>query len=206
MSRYQITPQLKQIIESSSLDKSIKQKLFDAGTISHSNLIGFYKSCRPTPSLKALVQTTKVHVPEKAAPQKSPEFESLMTKLRLEQKEKEYQRLINPSPAIETLYEQNPQDIMTPAQAHKELKNQITTIVNILISVGSVVYAIWYWTASLWGLQDSYRVLLCLFFGILVLVAEVVVYLGYLNKIEEAKTRERQKKEVKKIISSEVIL
>ena len=33
-----------------------------------------------------------------------------------------------------------------------------------------------------------------------VLVAEVVVYMGYLNRIEEAKIRERKKKEVKKVV------
>ena len=63
----------------------------------------------------------------------------------------------------------------------------------------SVAYAIWYWTETSWGLPLSYRVLLSVFFGILVLVAEVVVYMGYLNKIEDARTRERKKKEVKKL-------
>lgn len=73
---------------------------------------------------------------------------------------------------------------------------------NIFVSVASVVYAIWYWTDSSWGIRDSYRILICLFFGILILVAEVVVYLGYLRRVEEAKVKERNKKEVKKVIRS----
>lgn len=123
-----------------------------------------------------------------------------MEKLRLQEKENEYQRLVNPAPQYSTLYENSAAPDITPAMASKELKNQITTIVNILISVASVAYAIWYWTESSWKLPDSYRILLCLFFALLVLVAEVVVYLGYLNKIEEARKTERSKKEVKKVI------
>lgn len=57
-------------------------------------------------------------------------------------------------------------------------------------------------TASSWRLRDSYRVLLTVFFGLLVLVAEVVVYMGYLNKIEEARQKEYKKTEVKKVIKS----
>lgn len=125
-----------------------------------------------------------------------------MERLRREAQEQEYNKLINPTPEYNTLYDNSTIDTseLTPAQFHKELKNQLTTIVNILISVASVAYAVWYWTGSSWGLQDSYRVLVSLFFGLLVLVAEVVVYLGYLNKVEDARIREQKKKEVKKVI------
>lgn len=123
-----------------------------------------------------------------------------MEKLRLKAKEEEYQRLIRPSEQFTTLYDNHDQETLTPAAASKELKNQVTTIVNVLISVGSVVYAVWYWTDSSMKMKDSWRVLLCLFSGVLVLVAEVVVYMGYLNRIEEAKIRERKKKEVKKVV------
>ena len=41
-----------------------------------------------------------------------------------------------------------------------------------------------------------------MFFGLLVLVAEVVVYMGYINKIEDARDKERKKKEVKKVVRS----
>ena len=62
------------------------------------------------------------------------------------------------------------------------------------ISVGSVSYAIWYWTETSWGLPVSYRALLSVFFGLLVLVAEVVVYMGYINKIEDARDKERKRR------------
>lgn len=205
MSHYELTDQLKKLINESNLDTDSKSRLLEEPVISHKNLITFYKSCRPTPTLLELLGQTKLHInkhEEKSKP-KSPEFLRSMEMLRLQAKEEEYQRLVNPSPQVNTLYEQKFDDReLTPAQAHKELKSQLTTIVNILISVASVVYAVWYWADSSWKLQDSYRILLCLFFGILVLVAEVVVYMGYLNKIEEAKIKERKKKEVKKVITS----
>lgn len=123
-----------------------------------------------------------------------------MKKLRLQAKEDEYQKLVRPSELYSTLYDNYGQEMITPAAASKQLKNQITTMVNVFISVASVAYAVWYWTASSMKMKDSWRVLLSLFSGILVLVAEVVVYMGYLNRIEEAKLRERNKKEVKKVV------
>lgn len=61
----------------------------------------------------------------------------------------------------------------TPQMLHKELKEIYTTILNILITVVSSIVACWYWTPY----RDiNLRVLLCLFVGILVLVADVVVY------------------------------
>lgn len=205
MSHYELTDKLKDIINGSTLDEDSRAKLLEQPSISHKNLISFYKTCQPTSTLLELLRETKIIInkPTEAPKKKSPEFLKSMEKLRLRAKEEEYQRLINPSLQANTLYEQKfDEQELTPAQAHKELKSQLTTIVNVLISVGSVVYAIWYWTDSSWKLQDSYRILLCLFFGLLVLVAEVVVYMGYLNRIEEAKIRERKKKEVKKIITT----
>lgn len=61
----------------------------------------------------------------------------------------------------------------TPQMLHKELKEIYTTILNILITVVSSIVACWYWTPYM---DINLRVLLCLFVGILVLVADVVVY------------------------------
>ncbi|RCK63622.1 Vacuolar ATPase assembly integral membrane protein VPH2 [Candida viswanathii] len=203
MTQFEITPKLKETIGSSSLNSNEKTKLLSDPYISHKELVKFYQTCRPTPSLLHLIQQSKLHTPpfETYKQPKTKEFLKSMEKLRLEAKELEYRRLINPTPQFSTLYDEklNEHD-PTPQQAAKEVKNQLTTIVNIIISVVSVAYAIWYWTETSWGLPVSYRVLLSVFFGLLVLVAEVVVYMGYINKIEEARTRERKKKEVKKVV------
>lgn len=173
--------------------------------ITHKELIKIYNDYKPTSSLIELVRTTKMHIPNKNETQQKPkskEYIQLMERLRREQKEKEFKDLVSPKQQYETLYDTRDDETISPAQMNKELKSNLTTIVNILISVGSVVYAIWYWTDSSWGLPNSYRVLLCLFFGVLVLVAEVVVYMGYINKIEAARTKEKNKKEIKKVIKT----
>lgn len=117
-----------------------------------------------------------------------------MESLRSQQQEKEYQELIG------NTYQQEAS--ITPGMAVKELREQLSTIVNVALSVGSVAFAVWYWsgTSTHWALPV--RTLLALFSAILVLVAETVVYLGYKNKIEEAATVEKAIKEVKTVVST----
>ncbi|GMF03840.1 unnamed protein product [Ambrosiozyma monospora] len=93
-------------------------------------------------------------------------------------------------------------DNLTPSQQNKQLKQQLTTIFNIFISVVSVGYAVWYWSGSSMRLNDGVRILLCLFFSLLVLVAEVVMFGGYLKKIDDARIVERKKKEVKHVVET----
>lgn len=203
MTQFKITESLKKKLI--GIPKDELDSIKDNEYIDHKQLIEIYKKYKPTNSLLELVKTSKMHIPNKnivESKPKSKEFIQLMERLRREQKEKEYKKLVSPKQQFETLYDNSNEEIITPSQMNKELKSNLTTIVNILISVGSVVYAIWYWTESSWGLPNSYRVLLCLFFGILVLVAEVVVYMGYINKIEDARTKEQNKKEVKKVIKT----
>lgn len=206
MTKFEITSALKQVIENSELPSDSIEKLLSSKYISHENLILFYKDYQPTATLIDFIKLSNLHTPNvntrNDSVPKTKEFIESMKKLRLKYKEEEYQRMVNPNPIYDTLYDNMFVEPLSPAQAHKELKNQITTIINIMISVGSVVYAVWYWTDSSMKMQDSYRVLLCLFFGILILVAEVVVYLGYLNKIEEAKIKERKKVEIKKLVKT----
>ena len=201
---FAVTKQLRDIINDSSMNTQLKEKLCTAEFISRKDLINIYQQERPTATLLDLIKLTKLHIPTIKEPEKpkTKEFLESMRILRLKAKEQEYQNLITPAPAFTTLYEPDPESKMTIGQAHKELKTQMTTIVNILISVASVLYAVWYWTDSSMNIKVSHRVLISLFFGILVLVAEVVVYLGYLNKVEEARTKERSKKEIKKVIKS----
>lgn len=87
----------------------------------------------------------------------------------------EFKELLN------TIKKQQLMDVIKPSEEkqythqmlHKELKEIYTTILNILITVVSSIVACWYWTPF----KDiNLRVLLCLFVGILVLVADVVVY------------------------------
>lgn len=204
---YELTPQLRRLILESNLTPDEKTVLTSMNTISSANIINFYNRFHLTDSLLELMRMTKMVLEnknvEKNPKPKTKEFIVEMEHLRLVEKELEYQRLVKPKPVIGALYEVKfNEETYDPARAHREVKSHITTMFNILISVMSVVYAIWHWTGTSWNLHDSYRVLLCLFFGILILVAEVVVYVTYLSKIEAARVAERQKKEVKRVIKS----
>lgn len=159
---------------------------------SHASFLAFIK--HHGLSLKLDVPASPTPIPKTA------EFIKSMEALRANALEQEYRQLVNPSPHSTLFPQTGLEELINPAQAGREAKSHITTIFNILISVASVAYAIWYWTATSWALPISLRVLMCVFFALLVLVAEVVVYLGYLNRIEEARVRERSKREVKTVV------
>ncbi|QRG37466.1 hypothetical protein FDK38_001841 [Candidozyma auris] len=207
MTQFMVTDRLKGLIEKSSLSKKEKQRLLAGETISHKDLVSFYRQCTPCPTLLELLRTSKLQLSKRHSrfegPPKTKEFLESMQRLRLQAKEEEYQRLLNKTKDDPfKLYEEKLDDDWNPAKATKEVRSHLTTIFNIFISVASVIYAIWYWTDTSAGMRDSYRVLLCVFVGLLVLVAEVVVYMGYLAKVEDARVRERNKKEVKKVIQT----
>ena len=136
----------------------------------------------------------------------STEFKQHLNNLRYKLKEKEYQKMIK-SNSVDTLGLGNTindsNDLnLTPSQINKQIREQVTTVFNILLSVVSVIVAIWYWSKSSGRFPVEVRILLCLFFGLLVLIAEVVVYNGYLQRLNEAKTKEKSKKEKKKVIKT----
>lgn len=206
MTKFKLTDALKHRLQQSVPgDEYARMISDDPEHITHTQLVKIFEKYHPTKTLLALIKLSKLDIPNKniTAPKpKTKEYTKLMERLRLEAKEEEYKQLTQPKPDFPLLYEDKSGEFETPAQMNKEAKNHITTIFNILLSVASVSYAIWYWTDTSWKLETSYRVLLSLFFGLLVLVAEVVVYLGYLNKIEQARETERRKKEIKKVVKT----
>ncbi|CAI4046009.1 hypothetical protein SUVZ_11G1000 [Saccharomyces uvarum] len=127
----------------------------------------------------------------------SEDFKKNLEFLKYQEQELEYQTMVKRNKPISSLREE---DELTPSQINKQIKEQVTTVFNVLVSVVSVVVAIWYWTGTSTKFPVHIRLLLCLFFGILVLVADVVVYNSYLRKLEEAKVNERTKVEKKKVL------
>lgn len=71
-------------------------------------------------------------------------------------------------------------------------------VLNILLSIVLCAVAVFY--VSRWWASDGIRVLLSLAAGLVVGVAEVTVYAGYLRKVKEARVKERKKKEKKVLI------
>lgn len=193
MTKYHITPFLESHLSQILHSETIKSR----GWITTNDLI-YISQHYKLPLNKLIKGLSPYFEPPVPKRQYTPEFQSQLNKLQKKLDEEEYQELINRGK-----YKLD-EDYISPSEFAKEVKSQITTIVNILVSVLSVVYAIWYWTDN-YQFNQAYRVLLCLFFGILILVAEVVVFNSYIRKIDEAKIKERKKKEVKKIIDTVII-
>lgn len=178
------------------------QEIKKEGSISMSALLSYYDNHWAKVSditMKELVSPVRFNFPEKhvAGSNYTPEFRKQLETLRLQMEEKNYQTMLKRNGV--TLSSNSTDGEISLAQINRELKEQITTIFNILVSVVSVIWAIWYWSSSL---APQWRILLCLFFGILILIADVVVYSSYLRKIDEAKDKERKKKEQKKVIAT----
>lgn len=194
--------------ESAAIHRQEIERFLKNDSITMEALIKYHKECWQTEiSLKQLLTPLEFKFKPKPVPGSNytPEFKKQLDILDLQQQERDYQELIKKSRLTNLFGTTIGDDAVTPAQMSKEVREQVTTVFNVLVSVVSVVFAIWYWTGSSTRLALHYRVIICLFFGILVLVAEVVVYNSYLRKISDAKVKERSKKEKKKIVKKIII-
>ena len=93
----------------------------------------------------------------------------------------------------------NDEDEMTFA----DLGRQVALIINVLVSVIACAVAIW--VVSRWW-DTPIRLLLSLSAGVLVAIAEVMVYCGYLQRLTEAKKKEKKMVERKKVLDTWVLL
>lgn len=130
----------------------------------------------------------------------TPAFQKQLDALRSKVQEQEYQQIVHRGKT------QVDDDFVSPSQVWKEVNSYITNIINVMVTVLAVVWAVWTWTSyNTEVFKLHYRVLLCLFFGLLALVADVVVLNAFMRKMDEAKTKELRKKEFKKVIETVVI-
>lgn len=84
----------------------------------------------------------------------------------------------------------------------KDVNRHIMLIFNILLSIVACAAAVW--MVGKWWSTPA-RLALSMGSGLLVGVAEIVVYSGYLRRLEEAKGKERKVQEVRETIKSWVI-
>ncbi|EMR08441.1 hypothetical protein PNEG_03273 [Pneumocystis murina B123] len=97
--------------------------------------------------------------------------------------------------------------IQDPYYKNKELsknelrliKNQIFTIINILVSIFSIIVAIWIWCKN-WTIPM--RIITALSSGIVIAIAEIVLYNHYLSSIKKRQEFERNKPLKKEIINT----
>lgn len=160
--------------------------------ISHEALVTISK-CLPDYTLNSLLRGTRVYSrPPAPKPKPSPEYVALMARLRVEQEQRDYKALL-----ARQAYEERRALL---GQDPDEEKDDISPslVLNILLSVVMCAGAAFYMTR--WWPNDGVRVLVSLTTGIVVGVAEVTVYAGYLRKVDESRRKEKKLREKKEVI------
>ena len=138
-----------------------------------------------------------------------------MARLRREEEDRAYERMINPPRPAETFSQRFPHSshaaLFPAAQAdvgdddevtYADINRQMTLIINILISIVACSVAIWL-AARHWSTPT--RLGLSMGGSGMIGVAEVVVYAGYLRRIKEARDKGKKNVEVKEIIKTWII-
>jgi hypothetical protein len=135
----------------------------------------------------------------------------------MEDEEQKYERMLNAPPTTDpftfrtpkTTYPQlfsdnahTKKDIQDDEMSYAYVNRQMALIFNVLISIIACSVAIWM-AARHWSVPQ--RLALSMTGGIVVGVAEVVIYSGYLRRLNEARTIEKKVVEVKQIAETWVI-
>jgi hypothetical protein len=121
--------------------------------------------------------------------------------------------MTNPAPPTETFSQRFPSAHAFSSEQYQEpsteeemtyadVNRQMALIFNVLLSIVACAGALWM-VARWWSTPA--RLALSFSGGILVGVAEIVVYSGYIRRLAEAKGEEKKVKEVKEILKTWVI-
>ena len=166
-------------------------------------------------TLNALLRNTHVYIPPPPPkPQQTPEYHALMARLRASEEARSYERMLNPPPARESFTQRFPGARARMPDAfsigldevddvsYEEVHRQIILIINVLISIVCVAVFVWV-AARHWSVGK--RLGLSMASSLAVAIAEVVVYSGYVRKVQEAKRAEKKKPEIKEIVASWVL-
>lgn len=196
--------------------------------ISHSQLIALSRLLKQLPAspdsedeakvpttLDALLRNTTLYMPPPPPKkQQSPEYHALMARLRAEEEARSYERMLHPPPTRETFTQRFPGSRShmptgfsigvdeVDDVSYEEVHRQVILIINVLISIVCVAVFIWV-AARRWTVGK--RLGLSMGGAFAVAVAEVVVYSGYVRKVQEAKFAEKKKPEIKQIVASWVL-
>lgn len=142
-----------------------------------------------------------------------------MARLRREEEERAYERMVNPPPRYETFNERFPHasaaasfaSVNRPTHAsdmgdddvtYNDIQRQVLLLINFLVSIAGVAGTLWV-TARWWSLPA--RLLLTMAGAFVVAVAEVGVYSVYVWRMGEAKQRQAKVLEVKEVVKTWVV-
>jgi len=186
--------------------------------ISHGQIVDLWKSKVSDHSLEQLLRGSQVYIPP-PPPKKepTPEYKALMARLRREEEERSYSRMVNP-PQVETFYQRYPhasarafamvnqptskEDFGDDDVTYNEIHRQLLLLFNFLVSIFGVAGTLWV-AARWWSLPA--RLFLTMGGGLVVAIAEVAVYSIYVWKMGDAKGKQEAVKEVKEVVDTWVL-
>ena len=139
-----------------------------------------------------------------------------MVRLRREEEERSYERMLRNPPSRETFIRRIPNarssgDVHKPVSKEdlgddevtlEETHRQVTLLINFLVTIAGCAAAIWI-LARWWS--TTARLFLTMGGTILVAIAEVSVYSAYMWRQAEVKKTERRKKEVKRVVNTWIV-
>ena len=141
-----------------------------------------------------------------------------MQRLRQQEEQREYERMINPLPEKETFGQRFPNaaaSSFNPNTYHgqtgvddvdevtyQDVDRQVAVIINVLVSIIACSVALWI-VARHWSVPQ--RLALSMGGSVAVAAAEVAIYLGYIRRIQDAKGKEIKKIEKKEVSETWVI-
>lgn len=124
-----------------------------------------------------------------------------MARLRREEENIAYQRLIKPTSSAPEPSRIRPED-EDDEVTYTDVNRQLALIINVLVSIIACSVAIWI-AARHWSVPQ--RMALSMFGSGAVAIAEVAIYMGYLRRIKDAKQTEGKKVETKQVVETWVI-
>ncbi|KAG6052148.1 hypothetical protein E4U39_003771 [Claviceps sp. Clav50 group G5] len=190
--------------------------------ISHGQVLDLWKSLnddhQTRPSLELLLRGSQVYSPP-PPPKSEPsyEYKALMARLRREEAQRAYDRMVNPPPKVETFHDRFPTSAQAFSQVNRpvhaadlgdddvtlqDVHRQVMLIINFMVSILGVAGTLWV-TSRWWSVAA--RILLTLGGSIVVAIAEVAVYSGYMWRMEQGKQKQKATKEVKHVVKTWVV-
>ncbi|KAI5814954.1 endoplasmic reticulum-based factor for assembly of V-ATPase-domain-containing protein [Pyronema omphalodes] len=183
------TPYIRSAVAAYNALPSVESPLSVEECITHTDLRLISQSLLPQSSdysYARLLRGSSVYIPPPPPPPpKSPEYIALMKRLRKEMEEREYRSLTAEA-----------EEVVEDEMTWKEVQSQIAVIFNVMLSVFATAAAVWK-VAGGWDVPER----LAVAFGaaILVGVAEVVLFMGYVRRLDQGKKVEGKKKDVTSI-------
>ncbi|KAK0667469.1 endoplasmic reticulum-based factor for assembly of V-ATPase-domain-containing protein, partial [Cercophora samala] len=146
----------------------------------------------------------------------SNEYKALMARLRREEEQRAYERMTNPLPPTETFSQRFPAANMAKSFAavnrvtddkdlgdddvtYNDVHRQLMLILNFMVSILGVAGTLW--VLARWWSTPA-RLFLTMGGSLLVGIAEIAVYSGYIWHLGEAKKQDKKFKEVKQIVQT----